>query len=128
MKMETRQLSDLICIQNKKKGKMSRPNKRIKDNYFKVKAICEKINNLLDQGYLIFDREGEKVDDRWRFKFEEPPWEKLDEDYVWSHEITLQVSENCIYGYFDPDETWKETKIEWEKWRACRPTDLVKIC
>lgn len=107
---------------------MGLTNKQIKNNYFKVKVICEKINCLLDQGYLVINNTGHKVDPQWRFKFVEPPWEKLDENYVWFEEITLQVSENSIYGYFDPDETWKKTKEEWGKWRACRKEDLVKIC
>ena len=101
-------------------------NKQIKENYFKVKEICEQINKLLDKGYIVFDEKGRLIDDRWRFEFKEPPWRRL-ANHIWCNEITLRISERCTVGYFDPDVSWEEAKTEWAKWKTCNPRNVFSV-
>lgn len=101
-------------------------NRQVKRNFFVVKGICERINSLLDQGYLVLDGKGEALDPRWRFQFKEPPWGDL-RDHCWCDEVTKRCSDTFTIGYFDPDEPIKEVRAYWSEWRACPKDALVKI-
>ena len=79
--------------------------KQVKQNYQKCRAICERINASLRNGYLVFDDEGNRVDPKYEFCFNEPDWGNLGE-HVWFEEITKKSSETSTTGYFDPDQPW----------------------
>jgi hypothetical protein len=101
-------------------------NQQIKQNYLRVVEICKRINDHLDRGFVVFDDDGELVDSRWRFKCVEPDWKNL-KDHTWWEEVTLRVADNCVCGYFDPDQSWKDTKAYWSKWTAVPPGERVRF-
>ena len=100
--------------------------KQVKQNYQKCRAICERINASLRNGYLVFDDEGNRVDPKYEFCFNETDWENLGE-HVWFEEITKKSSETSTTGYFDPDQPWKDAKAYWSKWWAIPLSPTIRF-
>jgi hypothetical protein len=102
------------------------PDYEIRKNFYKVREICEQINQCLDNGYLVMNAEGEQSDPRYRFVFEEPDWNNL-EDHCWFLEVCMKVSPTTTQGYFDPDLPLERHLEEWSKWSAIPPEAIIRF-
>ncbi len=89
-------------------------NNKCKKRWKKAKKFIKKINKLIDQGYLIFDDYGEKIDRRFIITKNQISLKT----HEWVEEVFFVYNTELDNGCHESHKEWTQRFMEW---RVVRP-------